>query len=62
MDGMSCDDLNEGELGNKWLIAAASTLALHPKLFAKVSQRSKVGPKQDTLFLKSVFKLSASQP
>ena len=35
--GVSCDDLNEGELGNTWFVSACSSLALEPKLWARVS-------------------------
>ena len=36
IDG-SCEDLIEGELGNKWFIAACASLACHRQLFNKVS-------------------------
>ena len=36
IDG-SCEDLVEGELGNKWFIAACASLACHRQLFNKVS-------------------------
>ncbi|KAK2149572.1 hypothetical protein LSH36_446g02083 [Paralvinella palmiformis] len=34
--GVSCDDLNEGELGNTWFVSACSSLAMEPKMWAKV--------------------------
>ena len=36
VDGATCDDLNEGELGNTWFVSACSTLAANQKLFVKV--------------------------
>ncbi|XP_041356011.1 calpain-5-like isoform X2 [Gigantopelta aegis] len=33
VEGVSCDDLNQGELGNTWFVTACSSLALEPKLW-----------------------------
>ena len=36
VEGATCDDLNEGELGNAWFVAACSGLTQEVKLFNKV--------------------------
>ncbi|KAJ7996655.1 hypothetical protein DPEC_G00239290 [Dallia pectoralis] len=36
VDGISSDDLNQGDLGNCWFVAACSCLALKPDLWHKV--------------------------
>jgi len=36
VEGVTCDDLNEGELGNTWFVSACSSLAQEPKMWAKV--------------------------
>ena len=38
-EGVTCDDLNEGELGNTWFVTACASLAQEPKLWQKVSQQ-----------------------
>ena len=37
VEGVTCDDLNEGELGNTWFVSACVGLAREQKLFNKVS-------------------------
>ena len=41
MEGVTCDDLSEGELGNTWFVTACSALAKEPKLWNKVINRQK---------------------
>ncbi|KAK6184886.1 hypothetical protein SNE40_007247 [Patella caerulea] len=36
VEGVSCDDLNQGEIGNTWFVTACSSLAREPKLWQKV--------------------------
>ena len=36
IDGATCEDLIEGELGNRWFIVACSSLANYKQLFNKV--------------------------
>lgn len=36
MDGATRDDINQGELGDCWFLAAVANLTLHKKLFAQV--------------------------
>ncbi len=36
VEGVTCDDLCEGELGNSWFVSACSALAKEPKLWHKV--------------------------
>ncbi|XP_060064999.1 calpain-5-like [Ylistrum balloti] len=36
VEGVSCDDLNQGELGNAWFVTACASLALEKKLFERV--------------------------
>ncbi len=36
VEGVSCDDLNEGELGNTWFVSACSALAQDNRLWVKV--------------------------
>lgn len=36
VEGVTCDDLNQGELGNTWFVTACASLALEKKLFEKV--------------------------
>lgn len=36
VDGTSCEDLIEGEYGNRWFVTACSNLANHKALFNKV--------------------------
>ncbi|KAK3095784.1 hypothetical protein FSP39_019019, partial [Pinctada imbricata] len=36
VEGVSCDDLNQGELGNTWFVTACSSLTLEKKLFQTV--------------------------
>ena len=36
IDGATCEDLIEGELGNRWFIVACSSLASYKQLFNKV--------------------------
>ena len=36
MDGLAPSDLNQGQLGNCWFVAACSALALEKKLWDKV--------------------------
>ncbi|XP_064603652.1 calpain-5-like [Liolophura sinensis] len=36
VEGVSCDDIREGELGNCWFVTACTTLAQEPKLLQKV--------------------------
>ena len=36
VEGVSCDDLHQGELGNCWFVSACSSLAQEPKLWQKV--------------------------
>jgi calpain-5 len=36
VEGVSCDDLNQGELGNTWFVTACASLALEKKMFDKV--------------------------
>ena len=36
MDGLAPSDLNQGELGNCWFVAACSALALERRLWDKV--------------------------
>ena len=38
VEGISSEDLNEGELGNQWFVAAASGLAQNNLLWKKVSR------------------------
>lgn len=37
VEGISSHDLNQGEVGNCWFVAACSCLALKPDLWQKVS-------------------------
>ena len=37
-DGVSCDDLVEGELGNTWFVSACASLARDMRLWKRVSQ------------------------
>jgi hypothetical protein len=41
VEGVTCDDLNEGELGNTWFVSACSSLAQEPKMWAKVRVTAK---------------------
>ncbi|XP_076438968.1 calpain-5-like isoform X3 [Babylonia areolata] len=41
VDGMSCDDLNPGELGNSWFITACSSIAQEKKIWQKVIPNAK---------------------
>ena len=36
VEGVSCDDLNPGELGNTWFVTACASLALEKKIWQKV--------------------------
>ncbi|KAI0237153.1 Calpain-5 [Lamellibrachia satsuma] len=36
VDGSTCSDLSEGELGNRWFVAACCSLAREPRLWQKV--------------------------
>lgn len=36
LDGVGCEDLNEGELGNRWFVGACSSLANNKALYNKV--------------------------
>ncbi|KAK7096626.1 hypothetical protein V1264_005902 [Littorina saxatilis] len=36
VEGVTCDDLNPGELGNSWFVTACSSLAQEKKIWAKV--------------------------
>lgn len=36
VEGVTCDDLNEGQLGNTWFVSACTALAKEQKLFQKV--------------------------
>jgi len=37
VDGVTTDDLNEGELGNTWFVTACASLTKEKKLFQNVS-------------------------
>ena len=37
IEGVSCDDLNQGELGNTWFVTACASLVIHKKMFEKVN-------------------------
>ncbi|XP_064645832.1 calpain-5-like [Lineus longissimus] len=39
--GVTCDDLNQGDLGNCWFVSACAGLAKEPKMFQKVVPESK---------------------
>ena len=38
VDGSTCSDLSEGELGNRWFVAACCSLAREPTLWQKVEK------------------------
>lgn len=38
VEGVSCDDLNQGEIGNTWFVTACASLTLEKKLFERVSK------------------------
>ena len=40
VNGISADDLNEGELGNTWFVSACAWLTKFPELFYRVRQSS----------------------
>ncbi len=40
VEGVTCDDLCEGELGNTWFVSACSALAREPKLWKQVQRES----------------------
>jgi calpain-5 len=37
IEGVSCDDLNQGELGNTWFVTACASLVIQKKMFEKVN-------------------------
>ena len=37
VEGVSTDDLNEGEIGNSWFVTACASLTREKKLFNNVS-------------------------
>ena len=36
VEGVGCDDLNPGELGNTWFVTACASLAQEKKIWQKV--------------------------
>ncbi len=36
VDGASCEDFHQGELGNCWFVAACACIAQDPKLWQRV--------------------------
>ena len=47
VDGVSANDVNQGELGNCWFLATVTALTLNPKLFAKAIPDGQSFRKQD---------------
>ncbi|ESO85096.1 hypothetical protein LOTGIDRAFT_235955 [Lottia gigantea] len=56
VEGVSCDDLNQGDLGNTWFVTACSSLAQEPKLWQKVVTNHKDQEWDDKNLYAGIFK------
>ncbi|KAK7489937.1 hypothetical protein BaRGS_00018802 [Batillaria attramentaria] len=58
VEGVSCDDLNPGELGNSWFVTACASLAQEKKIWMKVVPNHKEQEWDDKNQYAGIFKFS----